>query len=122
MMDPGRVLVSAGTASTGTVYKAGDKGGEEAHSLTEDENAPHTHDASCSKAGLHKHTFPLLKGSGSDHVGGVSNSYTTDPHGTGETSEAGLHDHEITVGVSGKGTPHNNMQPYQVIYRWVRVA
>lgn len=33
-MDPGRVLVSAGTASTGTVYKAGDKGGEEAHKLT----------------------------------------------------------------------------------------
>ena len=121
-MDPGRVLVSAGTASTGTVYNAGDKGGEEAHKLTESENAPHDHDAICSTAGLHHHTFPIFKGSGDDHEGGTSNSYTANPHGNGETNDAGSHVHTITIGVSGKGAPHNNMQPFEVVYRWKRTT
>lgn len=33
----GRVLIGAGTADSGTVYKAGDKGGEEKHQLSADE-------------------------------------------------------------------------------------
>lgn len=33
----GRVLIGAGTADSGTIYKAGDKGGEEKHQLSADE-------------------------------------------------------------------------------------
>lgn len=121
-MEAGRVLVSAGTASTGTVYNAGDKGGEESHQLTESENGPHDHDATCSESGLHNHTFPLFVGGGDDHAGVTSNSYTANPKGNGTTNDAGSHAHEITIGVSGKGAPHNNMQPFEVIYRWQRTA
>ncbi len=122
-MDPGRVLVSAGTASTGTVYNAGDKGGEEAHKLTESENGPHQHGATCSNSGLHHH---VVYGSDDHNSGGES--IDTQGNGKGQpeisykSSDAGLHGHTITIGVSGKGTPHNNMQPFEVVYRWKRTA
>ncbi len=43
---PGRVLIGAGTGNDGTTGRtvaAGETGGEYAHSLTEAENGPHTH-------------------------------------------------------------------------------
>ena len=122
-MDPGRVLVSAGTASTGTVYNAGDKGGEEKHQLSESENGPHQHEATCSNSGLHHH---VVYGSDDHNSGGES--IDTQGNGKGQpeisykSSDAGLHGHTITIGVSGKGTPHNNMQPFEVVYRWKRTA
>ena len=122
-MDPGRVLVSAGTASTGTVYNAGDKGGEEKHQLTESENGPHEHEATCSNSGLHHH---VVYGSDDHNSGGES--LDTQSNGKGQpeisykSSDEGLHNHTITIGVSGKGTPHNNMQPFEVVYRWKRTA
>ena len=127
-MDPGRVLVSAGTASTGTVYKAGDKGGEEKHQLTESENGPHAHSANCSTNGAHTHSLmfswqseagsskaPVYlqdKGDGSGSAGRSSNGVSVE----------GNHEHKITIASSGEGKPHNNMQPYDVIYRWRRTA
>ena len=39
----GRVLIGAGTADSGTVYNAGDTGGEEKHKLTVEEMPAHTH-------------------------------------------------------------------------------
>ena len=106
----GRFILGASAS-----HATGTTGGEESHSLTPDENAPHDHDATCGKAGLHHHTFPLFKGSGSDHEGGVSNSYTTNSHGKGKTDDDGLHAHKITIGTSGKGTPHNNMPPFYTL-------
>ena len=37
-------------------------------------------------------------------------------------SVEGNHAHKITIALSGEGKPHNNMQPYDVIYRWRRTA
>lgn len=37
-------------------------------------------------------------------------------------SVEGNHKHKITIASSGEGKPHNNMQPYDVIYRWRRTA
>lgn len=38
------------------------------------------------------------------------------------SSVEGNHEHKITIASSGEGKPHNNMQPYDVIYRWRRTA
>ena len=62
-----------------------------------------------------------------DNKGGTGafdtqSDYQMKPKVTYPTSDAGLHAHEITIGVSGKGAPHNNMQPFEVIYRWLDMA
>lgn len=91
--------------------------------MAESENGPHQHDATCSKSGLHHH---VVYGSDDHNSGGES--IDTQSNGKGQpeisykSSDAGLHGHTITIGVSGKGTPHNNMQPFEVVYRWKRTA
>ena len=119
-MEAGRVLVSSGTATTGTVYSSGAKGGEEAHKLSESENAPHSHSASCSTAGAHSHSFWGNSGWDGNALVSLSTSWDRDTHTKTET--AGAHNHVITIGQSGQGAPHNNMMPYEVIYRWKRTA
>lgn len=123
-MDPGRVLVSAGTASTGTVYTAGDKGGEEAHKLTESElpRVTVTSTGTTTSAGDHKHNINSPAGK-ADDGNGIGRGYIWDKVRTYSTETAGAHVHSVTVsGSFGGGQPHSNMQPYQAVYRWVRVA
>ena len=71
-------------------------------------------------AGNHNH---VVYGSnwdgGSDGIDTEKDEYHS--HGMSyPTSYAGAHTH--TIDSSGKGTPHNNMQPYEVIHRWKRTA
>lgn len=123
-MDPGRVLVSAGTASTGTVYNAGDKGGEEAHQLTESElpRVTVTSKGTTDSAGSHKHDIKSPAGK-ADDGNWLGRGYIWDKVQTYSTETAGEHAHDVTVsGSFGGGQTHNIMQPYQAIYRWVRVA
>ena len=122
-MEAGRVLVSAGTASTGTVYKAGDKGGEEAHKLTESELpvTKITVSGTTEEAGYHRHSI-ITK---ANEAKGTSPqpAFGDDGDKVGYTNYDGKHAHKFSgVGQFGSGKPHSNMQPYQVIYRWVRVA
>lgn len=103
----GRVLIGAGTADSGTVYKAGDKGGEEKHPLSVDENAEHSHtvytdDNFCA----------VLTGNNNVWKQGLVNINTT--------AVDGIFTHYI--GASGKSKPHNNMQPYQTVYIFKRTA
>ena len=51
-------------------------------------------------------------GDGSGSAGRSSNGVSVE----------GNHEHKITIASSGGGKPHNNMQPYDVIYRWRRTA
>lgn len=123
-MDPGRVLVSAGTASTGTVYNAGDKGGEEAHKLTESElpRVTVTSKGTTTTAGAHKHDIKSPAGKADDGQG-IGRGYIWDKVQTYSTETAGLHAHDVTVsGSFGGGQPHNNLPPYQTVYRWFRTA
>lgn len=55
-MDAGRVLVSAGTASTGTIYKIDDIDGEEKHLMTINELVNHGHAATADTQGNHAHS------------------------------------------------------------------
>ena len=97
----GRVLIGAGTADSGTVYTAGDKGGEEKHKLSVDELAKTTTQVryasgepatiSCTGTGvkvLNVSSFEWSKNS----VGG-----------------------NLNVSFGGD-KPHENRQPYQVVY------
>lgn len=97
----GRVLIGAGTADSGTVYTAGDKGGEEKHQLTADElaktnatvmfsaNSPVT--ISCTGSGVKVLNVPGFEWS--------------------ENSAGG----NLTVSFGGD-KPHENRQPYQTVY------
>lgn len=126
-MDPGRVLVSAGTANTGTVYSTGDKGGEEATGLSIDNLPPHSFSGTTNYNGEHNHSF-----SGAQNSDGDTNTTrfeNTDDFNrtrawlkTNYTNVAGNHNHTFTTNTLGAGVKHNNMQPYEVIYRWKRTA
>ena len=121
-MEAGRVLVSSGTASTGTVYTSGAKGGEEATGLSIANLPPHSFSGTTSDDGLHAHV-----------VGGGYNETDSTEHdvfltkrirvvSNRVTSTDGLHHHTFTTNTLGSGVKHNNMMPYEVIYRWKRIA
>ena len=123
-MDPGRVLVSAGTASTGTVYNAGDKGGEEKHQLTESElpRVTVTSKGMTDSAGSHKHDIKSPAGK-ADDGNGIGRGYIWDKVQVYSTETAGDHKHGVTVsGSFGGNQPHSNMQPFETVYRWKRTA
>lgn len=126
-MEAGRVLVSAGTASTGIVYNAGDKGGEEATGLSIDNLPPHSFSGTTSTNGNHNHSgrFQWIGSSGSNKIP-VYTSGDYDYTDSGTTSNhinyAGDHNHTFTTNTLGSGVKHNNMQPYEVIHRWKRTA
>jgi hypothetical protein len=90
----GRVLV--GIDSTQTEFDTvGAEGGEKTHTLTEPEIPSHYH--------------PLKYG------GGVSPGSAPDV-GAGSSAAS------ETTGNAGGGQPHNNLQPYKVVYMWLRTA
>lgn len=134
-MDAGRVLVAAGSyteSGTTYTYNLGDKGGEAKHQLTTGELAGHTHIASgtTSTNGAHHHG---AWGDRSDQANygvydGNANKYgsgnTDNNNVIANTSTDGAHSHSvsISIGNTGKDTPHENRQPYQVVCRWLRTA
>lgn len=120
----GRVLVGAGTADSGTTYTVGGTGGEESHKLTTDELAAHSHTFSgnTSSNGSHNHGVYTVKGW--DNLGYVAGSGYNFNNQTLYTNNAGDHLHSFsgTTSPVGGNEGHNNMQPYQVVYRFRRTA
>lgn len=122
----GRVLLGAGTADSGTVYNAGNTGGEEKAPLTLANIPSHTHGASMNSAGNHTHSMYMTYGS--NEPSGQRLSLIRRTEGTGTYSStiginsAGDHTHSITINNTGGNTPHNNMQPYLVVYIFKRTA
>lgn len=122
-MDAGRVLVAQGKAATGTNFNAGATGGEETHTLTTSEIPAHNHyfSGTTSESGWHTHTFPISGSHGAaSHVHDSDDSTSR----TFTTPGSGNHTHTFsgTTGTAGGHDSHNNMQPYEVIFRWKRVA
>lgn len=106
-MNAGCVLVSSGTASTGTVYTAGTTGGEETHQLTESE--------------LPKVT-PSFKDGGNALVFGGGKSDTDVGFSEGQLWKGQNKTDGAPFNSIGGDSPHNIMQPYEVVYRWKRIA
>lgn len=98
----GKVLV--GIDSTDTDFNTiGKTSGEKAHKLTIDEMPSHTHYLYNSAGGSIQ--FP---------------AYTSKDNGTnGSTATNG---YASSTGISGSSQPHNNLQPYQVVAYWKRIA
>lgn len=120
----GRMLLGAGKADSGTVFKAGDVGGEEKHKLKETEMPAHTHRMSESNF---TGTFRAWKfdpqGTGvfsSTYIGGGANSRDGGGDAMYRVSFNGRHSHKIET--AGTGVAHNNMPPYIVVYMWRRIA
>lgn len=97
---PGRVLVAIDAGQT-EFDTLGEQGGAKTHTLTQAEMPAHTHVVTSQTA-----------------TTGAATSYE---HGTLDTSSAEAEATEVT-GSTGGGGAHNNLQPYHVVYRWVRTA
>lgn len=107
----GRVLIGAGTADSGTVYKAGDKGGEEKHKLSVDELVPHGH-------AIHFYNDDWNSEDGKD---GAYNQPGI-VHDSVDRSAKNTNRWPDLVEETGGGQPFNIMQPYQVVYIFKRTA
>ena len=91
---PGRVLVGSGDSGDGNDLQGGDQGGASTHQLTEAQMPNHTH--------------------------GLAQNSNTETGGSALriSSGAGVE----PTGPAGSDQPHNNMQPYQVVFQWERTA
>ena len=97
----GRFLLGASD-----VYKANTTGGEETHTLTNDEMPTHTHYMAAGNAGGDSTWTP---DDGSWLVDGV-------------TSDKNTWWAQIGMNNAGGGAAHNNMPPYLVVYMWRRLS
>lgn len=94
--------------------------------FTTDELPSHTHVASISSGGEHIHYISRNIDITDVHVGeyGPSNDTVSNYDGAQpfKTSSAGNHTHTVTVNNTGGNTSFNEMQPYDVVFRWKRTA
>ena len=126
----GRVPVGVNTSDTNfnSVEKTG---GASTHALATAELPSHNHSFSGSATvnanGAHAHqassgSYKVGSGSGSTYYY-MTNSGSTSGQTTGS---GGSHDHTATVsgsvGSTGSGSAHNNLQPYITCYFWKRTA
>jgi hypothetical protein len=96
---------------TWTAYGAGrvtvglDSGQTEFDTVDETGGAK-THTLSTAEMPAHTHSISVRDGTGSDNVQEGGNNASGTPN----------------TGSTGGGSAHNNLQPYIVVYRWVRTA
>lgn len=84
------------------------EGGAKTHALTSAENGTHTHTQNA-----HNHELGELW-----HIAAGTSAwvYSTFLPGSASQNTTAVNQN------SGSGSPHNNLQPYKVVYRWVRTA
>lgn len=104
----GRVLIGAGTADSGTVYKAGDKGGEEKHSLSVEE-LPERVAVGFHSYGQHQGYAinPFASGTTADNTWGYCNILGAKSYGLYSGNYA---------------QPMSLMPVYKVVHVWIRIS
>lgn len=95
------------------------EGGSDAVELAIDNMPPHTHNATVSEAGSHKHNVKIVEAEESKVAEGDAASLAV---ADGETGEAGSHSHDITISSAGKGEPFDVMPPYVAKLVYQRIA
>jgi hypothetical protein len=105
----GRVSVAIDTGQT-EFDVVDETGGAKTHTLTSGEMPSHTHGVTDPG---HVHTIDVIPGDqdGSGSSGSIFGSKNSGSATTG-----------ISINNTGGGGAHNNLQPYIVVYRWVRTA
>lgn len=101
-----RVIIGQNTDGDGLRAEIGDSGGEETHTLTVGELAPHSHNVIDPG---HSHAVPSRNNAANDGASIPRNNLNTNSNGTNVTLPAVTN---IEIGTSGNGIGHNNMQPY----------
>ena len=100
--------------AAGDTYKAGSKGGEATHKLTESEMPKHNHVMEYSTDGRETWTSLSTGKDGNsasrDHYGGMSPTVTL------------FAEYASRIGYTGGSKAHNNMPPYLTVYVWKRIA
>ena len=115
-------MIGQGRSDWGTTYNNGNTGGEVNHTLTTNEIPAHNHTGSANTSGsTHTHDLTMQASHGKSGNGGVPRFSDGDIWSANKTktlSAAGSHTHNVTINNAGGGQPHNNMQPYLVVYMW----
>ena len=126
---PGRVLIGAGVSDYGMTHTAGQIGGEASHTLTGNEMPKHVHGQRAmlvdyTDTGLKQYTFTggnivfdWRTAIGSGH----SARYYYTPTDESTTIHGTVASMPCDTKYAGGSQSHNNMQPYAVVYRWIRV-
>lgn len=113
----GRVLVGYDSGDT-DFDTAEETGGAKTHTLTEAELPAHNHSVT---DGGHSHStsgFASAGGAGSDNWGSVATTMSQNRAARNtDSSTTG-----ISIGNTGSGSAHNNLQPYIVVHFWKRTA
>ena len=104
----GRVLVGLDTSQT-EFNTIGKTGGEKTHKLTINEMPSHSHDMDDAVYGNYKNRLGMR-----EDGGGGKNLVPT-------MTQTDGHSRYIPTNTGG-GQPHNNLQPYQVVAYWKRIA
>lgn len=98
----GRVLISAGQSTTGSIYYNGDSGGDETNTLLTSEIPVHTHTVNAT----------AVAGSATSPAGAYLGAATSGTqYGNSPTGSMAPQ----TLSIAGSSMPHNNMMPYTTL-------
>jgi len=112
-----RFLLGKGT----TFSVLGAAAGEVNHTLSLAELPVHAHTVSIGNAGAHNHSYTQILPAGPPYgvnLPGVDRNTSSGGATTGSVAD---HTHAVTLASAGSDQPHNNMPPYVVLTRIIRV-